>query len=89
MPRSVVAACFAWPILVFTAGCSLSRLLLSLGQIKGDFANPVTMEFRHADAIQAASPRGLGISLMPLAVIRKHIEEGTLSRLSVADCTAA
>lgn len=67
----------ARPILVFTAGCSYRDVLQAWVKSRG-LAHPVTMEFGTLDAILGGVTAGLGISLMPVAVIRKQVEEGTL-----------
>ncbi|TYP72481.1 LysR family transcriptional regulator [Paenibacillus methanolicus] len=70
-------AALARPILVFTVGCSYRDVLQAWVRSKG-LSNPVTMEFGTLDAILGGVTAGLGISLMPLAVIRRQIEEGRL-----------
>ncbi|MFB9328478.1 LysR family transcriptional regulator [Paenibacillus aurantiacus] len=70
-------AALARPILVFTAGCSYRDILQAWVKSKG-LAHSVMMEFGTLDAILGGVTAGLGISLLPLAVIRRQIDEGML-----------
>lgn len=67
----------ARPILVYSTGCSyrevLQRWLLSSG-----YTQPVIMEFGTLEAILGGVAAGLGISLLPKTVTRKHEAEGAV-----------
>ncbi|MEF3301972.1 LysR family transcriptional regulator [Paenibacillus sp. GYB003] len=65
------------PILVFTSGCSYRNVLEKWLQASG-LTNPVIMEFGMLEAIVGGVRAGLGISLMPKAVIGKQAAEGAI-----------
>jgi DNA-binding transcriptional LysR family regulator len=67
----------AKPILVYSKGCSYREVLENWLQSSG--LNPsVIMEFGTLESIVGGVTAGLGISLLPRSVIRKHEAEGTL-----------
>lgn len=72
------------PILVFNSGCSyrdvLDQWLQSIGKIQ-----PVMMEFGMLEAIIGGISAGLGISLMPKAVIQKHEREGLIRTFAIPE----
>ncbi|BFT70385.1 LysR family transcriptional regulator [Paenibacillus sp. P36] len=70
------------PVLVFTTGCSyrdvLDQWLQSIG-----ITQPIMMEFGMLEAIIGGISAGLGISLMPKAVIQKHEAEGLIRTFAI------
>lgn len=72
------------PILVYSKGCSyrdvLDQWLLSSG-----LPQPVIMEFGMLEAIIGGVSAGLGISLLPKSVIRKHEADGLVRTHVVPD----
>jgi len=67
----------AKPLLVYSRGCSyrdiLEKWLQSMNR-----AQPVVMEFGILEAIIGGVSAGLGVSLLPMSVVRKHAAEGML-----------
>jgi DNA-binding transcriptional LysR family regulator len=72
------------PILVYSKGCSyrdvLEQWLLSSG-----LTQPIIMEFGMLEAIIGGVSAGLGISLLPRSVIRKHEVEGAVRTHAIPD----
>ncbi|UJF35809.1 LysR family transcriptional regulator [Paenibacillus hexagrammi] len=67
----------AKPILVFSKGCSY-RDVLHQWQESAGITQPVIMEFGTLEAIIGGVSAGLGISVMPRAVIHKHEADGAV-----------
>lgn len=72
------------PILVFNTGCTyrdvLDQWLQSIGKTQ-----PIMMEFGMLEAIIGGISAGLGISLMPKAVIQKHEREGLIRTFAIPE----
>lgn len=65
------------PILVFSTGCSYREIIEKWLQAYHS-PQPIVMEFGTLEAIIGGVSAGLGISLMPKAVIQKHEAEGSV-----------
>lgn len=65
------------PILVFSTGCSY-REILQRWMLSSGLTHSLVMEFGTLEAIIGGVSAGLGVSLMPKAVIQKHEAEGSL-----------
>lgn len=64
-------------MLVFRTGCSYRVKLEQWMHQEGVFPNKI-MEFGTLEAILGCVSAGLGISLLPISVIQKHIEDGNI-----------
>ncbi|HZG73399.1 MAG TPA: LysR substrate-binding domain-containing protein, partial [Chondromyces sp.] len=69
-------------LLVFRPGCSYRAKLEQWLHQEGVIPSKI-MEFGTLDAIIGCVSAGLGISMLPLSVVAKHIQEGTLRQHSV------
>lgn len=65
------------PILVYSLGCSY-REILEQWLRSGGMTQLIIMEFGTLEAIIGGVSAGLGISLLPKSVIRKHEEDGSV-----------
>ncbi|MEC0230133.1 LysR family transcriptional regulator [Paenibacillus alba] len=74
----------AKPILVFSAGCSYRDVLEQWLQSIGN-TQPTMMEFGMLEAIIGGVSAGLGISLMPKAVVHKHEADGLIRTFEIPD----
>ncbi|MFD0675404.1 MULTISPECIES: LysR family transcriptional regulator [unclassified Paenibacillus] len=72
------------PILVFSTGCSYRDVLERWLEFSG-LRQPLIMEFGTLEAIIGGVAAGLGISLLPKSVIRKHEEEGIIRMHAIPD----
>ncbi|MBP1963601.1 LysR family transcriptional regulator [Paenibacillus aceris] len=70
------------PILVFSTGCSYREILEQWLQSIGK-TQPMMMEFGMLEAIIGGVSAGLGISLMPKAVTKKHEAEGLIRTFEI------
>ncbi|WP_042148247.1 LysR family transcriptional regulator [Paucisalibacillus sp. EB02] len=69
-------------MLVFRTGCSYREKLEQWLQQERIIPNKI-MEFGTLDAIIGCVCSGLGLSMLPLSVVAKHIQEGTLRQHSI------
>jgi len=69
-------------LLVFRQGCSYRAKLQSWLHQEGVFPDKM-MEFGSLEAILGCAAAGLGISLLPVSVVRRHVEAGTLKAHSL------
>lgn len=69
-------------MLVFRTGCSYREKLEQWLQQERIIPNKI-MEFGTLDAIIGCVCAGLGLSMLPLSVVTKHIQEGTLRQHSI------
>jgi DNA-binding transcriptional LysR family regulator len=72
------------PILVFSSGCSYRNVLKQWLPSAG-WTHSVVMEFGTLEAIIGGVAAGLGISLLPRSVVRKHAAEGAVRAHTVPE----
>ncbi|NOU97137.1 LysR family transcriptional regulator [Paenibacillus sp. LMG 31456] len=75
---------FTRPILVFSNGCSY-REVLEQWLMSSGLRQSIIMEFGTLEAIIGGVAAGLGISLLPKSVIRKHESEGVVRLHEIPD----